>query len=80
MQVAYAISIHRSQGLTLDKAVVDIGNSEFAIGLTYVALSRVKSIEGLLLDPSFPWLRLLKVHTKSGIDAKNAELERLLSL
>lgn len=76
----YAISIHRSQGLTLDRAVVDIGESEFAIGLTYVALSRVKSIEGLLLEPSFPLSRLLKVNTKSGIEAKNTELERLLSL
>uniref|UniRef100_T1IVW9 ATP-dependent DNA helicase n=1 Tax=Strigamia maritima TaxID=126957 RepID=T1IVW9_STRMM len=40
LAVAYAISIHRSQGVTLDKAVVNIGNSEFAVGLKYVAFSR----------------------------------------
>lgn len=48
IRLAYAITIHKSQGMTLDKLVVDIGNC-FADGQMYVALSRVKSLEGLYI-------------------------------
>ena len=46
LRLAYAITIHKSQGLTLRRAVIDLGNRETA-GLTFVALSRLKSIENL---------------------------------
>ena len=46
---AYAITIHKSQGLTLNHVLTDIGNTVFTCGQAYVALSRVKSIEGLHL-------------------------------
>ena len=46
---AYAITIHKSQGLTLSHVLTDIGNTIFTCGQAYVALSRVKSIEGLHL-------------------------------
>ena len=51
---AYAISIHKSQGMTLDKVILNIGKSEFANGLTYTGLSRVKKIEDLAFDDPFP--------------------------
>uniref|UniRef100_A0A158P537 ATP-dependent DNA helicase n=1 Tax=Tetranychus urticae TaxID=32264 RepID=A0A158P537_TETUR len=51
--VAHAITTHKSQGLTLDKAVVDIGDKEMMLGLSYVALSRVKTLQGLMLLHSF---------------------------
>ena len=46
---AYAITIHKSQGLTLNHVLTDIGNTVFTCGQAYVALSRVKTIKGLHL-------------------------------
>ena len=48
LQLAYAITIHKSQGMTLENVVVDC-NSIFEEGQLYVALSRVKRLEGLYL-------------------------------
>ncbi|HVW62721.1 MAG TPA: helix-turn-helix domain-containing protein, partial [Puia sp.] len=53
IRLAWAITIHKSQGLTFDKAVVDAGGS-FAPGQVYVALSRLRSIDGLVLQSRIP--------------------------
>ena len=49
IMLAWAITIHKSQGKTFDKAVIDLGDGAFAHGQTYVALSRCKTIEGITL-------------------------------
>lgn len=49
LRLGYALTVHRSQGKTLDRVVVDMGHGAFAAGQTYVALSRVRSLGGLVL-------------------------------
>jgi ATP-dependent DNA helicase PIF1 len=46
---SWAITIHKSQGVTLENAIIDVGSNIFAYGQTYVALSRLKSLNGLYL-------------------------------
>ena len=47
--LAWCITIHKVQGLSLDKAVIDLGRNVFAHSQAYVALSRVRNIEGVML-------------------------------
>ncbi len=49
LKLAWAITIHKSQGLTFEKAIID-ANASFAHGQVYVALSRCKSFEGMVLS------------------------------
>jgi ATP-dependent DNA helicase PIF1 len=48
--LSWAVTIHKIQGTTLDTAVMDLGNTVFEYGQMYVALSRVKTLEGLFLE------------------------------
>lgn len=53
--LAYAVTIHKCQGLSLNCAIIDLSNKIFSPGMAYVALSRVRSLDGLYLtdlDPS----------------------------
>lgn len=52
--LAWAITIHKSQGATLDMAEINAGSSIFACGQTYVAMSRVRTLDGLYLTSFAP--------------------------
>jgi DNA replication protein DnaC len=70
LMMSWATTVHKVQGLTLDAAVIDVGSSIFTTGMTYVALSRVKSLSGLNLldfDPK-------KIMCSRAVDS---EIERL---
>lgn len=54
LTLAWAMSIHKSQGITVDLARVDLGDRIFGDGMIYVALSRCRSLEGLQID-SINW-------------------------
>ena len=49
LMLSWAITIHKSQGITLDSAIIDVGDDIFEHGQTYVALSRLKTLDGLFL-------------------------------
>jgi len=50
LRLAWAVTIHKSQGKTYDRAILDLGSGTFSAGQTYVALSRLTELEGLYLS------------------------------
>ena len=62
LRLAWACTIHKSQGASLDSALIDIGAGNFEYGQAYVALSRVKSMEALYVHDFSP--NVFKAHPK----------------
>ncbi len=65
LKCAWAITIHKSQGLSFDKAIIDAGNS-FAHGQVYVALSRCRTFEGMVLRTPISGGSIIRDNTVGG--------------
>ena len=59
LKLAWAATIHKSQGQTFDKVAIDLDRGSFAHGQTYVALSRAKSLEGIYLTREITFADLI---------------------
>lgn len=86
VKLAYAFTIHKAQGQTYDKVIIDLNSHIFAPGQLYVALSRVKSLDGLFLtkpitysdiisdNSVFKFLNKIRMSNKEKNEVKKEEL------
>ena len=74
--MAWAITIHKSQGLTLQKATIDIGKTERQ-GLTFTSMSRVRTLNDLRIQPMFSYERYSKMQDNLQTISRKKEEARL---
>ena len=79
LTLSWAITIHKSQGMTLNRLTIDLGHTEYSSGLTFVALSRAKSFSGLRIKP-FEFKRYRRIMAGKYVLARRSEFGRLRSL
>ena len=68
--VCYAITVYKSQSITEEMIVTDMSCRDFQTGLSYVAASRVRTLQGLMLDAPFDRNHLTYVSLPEGIKMK----------
>lgn len=78
LQMAWALMTHKSQGMTLDKATVDIGTKERQ-GLTFTAISRVCSLADIQINPAFPFSPIAQMHKNPYLKRRQQEESLLAS-
>ena len=72
VKLAWAVTVHKSQGLTFERAIIDVGQA-FAPGQVYVALSRLKSLDGLVLRTR---INESAIRSDASVQAFNQEMEQ----
>jgi hypothetical protein len=81
MILGYALSIHKLQGDTVEKVILNPGDKEFALGLLLVGATRTKTFQGLAFQPPFPnFDRFEQIARKTSLQARLQEERRLLQL
>ncbi|KAJ0131300.1 PiggyBac transposable element-derived protein 4 [Fusarium oxysporum f. sp. albedinis] len=73
--VCYAITVHKSQSITEDMIVTDLSCQDFQTGLSYVAVSRVETLEGLMLEAPFDRNHLVYGSPPDGMKMKMRDQE-----
>ena len=79
LKLAWAITIHKSQGLTPPKAWIDIGQTERTAGISYVAISRVRTLPSCIIEP-MTFERLKSIKKSASLKFRIEEEERLNEL
>ncbi len=80
LRLAYAITVHKSQGLTLSRAVLNLNQREHCLGLSYVAVSRVKTLARVLFKVPFDFDRFMTVNSVVLIDRELDHIARTTQL
>ena len=76
LKMAQALTLHKSQEMTLQQATIDIGDRERQ-GLTFTTISRVNSIDGLRISLPFSFQRYAKMKDSEYVTLRKKEEERL---
>lgn len=79
LSLSWAIMIHKSQGVSMDCVTIDLGQSEFAAGITFVALSQVRQFDGLCII-TFDFDRYRRIKTGVNVLARHEEFRCLCML
>ena len=77
LRLAWALSIHKAQGMSLDRAHIDFGDGTFCHGQSYVALSRVRSLDGLTLERPLRASDFIFDHAALGYESVFMPLARI---
>ncbi|XP_057837395.2 uncharacterized protein LOC131047633 [Cryptomeria japonica] len=76
LKMAWALTIHKSQGLTLQRATIDIGNIDRQ-GMTFTAISRVRDLTSLRIHPAFTFERYARMQQSPHVTRRKEEEARL---
>ena len=81
LKLAYAITIHKSQGQTFENVIIDLGEGAFQPGMTYVAFSRCKTLDGITLQKPLTGKdfiydkRIMEFNKKIDLESENYKFE-----
>jgi len=79
LQLAWAVTIHKAQGLTIPKCILNLGSADFQAGLTYVGFSRVRALTDIFIA-CCSFERFLKIARSKHFKEVKKEFSRLSKL